>query len=223
MNLWFIIGFVVIILVGITFFFLNRVAYRRKAIFIRVDTDQEGLNPVAFIDGFKKYRIINQEGKTKVQVAGFREPIPYTENNINPSHIKNFGAVIVGYGDTFYFADVNVNMFDKEKREFTIGKDRNGDIIKIDKEVIAVKAQFKPIPYDQRVNYAEAVKALNKKFTPDKLYIMALGVVVIGMIVAFLIVYFTTNHMKDVLATAGDVASQIEGLKNAIAGNVIPN
>lgn len=222
MNMWFIFGFALIAIMVVVFFFLNKIAYKRKAIFIRVDTDQDGLNPVAFIDGFKKYRLINQEGKTKAQMAGFREPIPFTDNNINPSHLKNFGAVIVAYGNNFYFSDVNVDMFDKEKT-LTIGKDKDGKILEIPKDVWKIKSQFRPIPYDQRVNYAETVKALNKKFTPDKLYIMALGVVVIGMIVAFLIVYFTTDHMKEVLSQASTVTSSIQGLTNAISGNVIPN
>lgn len=200
------IFYIILVLVGLGFI-MHRLAYRRKAVFIKLDTDQEGTKAVPFVEKLKGYRVIRKDGKTKVHVPGFKERIPFTENHLNPSHHKHYGAVIVQHGDNYYFSDVVVDMIEKDE----------------DGKVIGLKTLFKPIPYNQRVNYAEGVKAINKKFTLDKMYIIAGGIVVVAMVVAFLIIYFTTDHMQGIIASANGVASQLETVAEQIGGKLIPN
>ena len=197
----------IIVVISVLGFVIHRLTYKRKAVFIKLDTDQEGNKAVAFVEKQKSYRVVKKEGKTKVHVPGFKEMVPFTENLLNPSHFKNRGAVIVQHGDNFYFSDVVVEMLEKDDKGTIIG----------------IKTKFKPIPYNQRVNYAEGVKAIHKKFTLDKMYIIAGGIVVLAMIVSFLMVYFTTDHMQGIIQSANVVGDKIGSLAEQVGGKLIPN
>jgi len=161
---WFIIGFYLIGLIVALFFILHMVAYRNKAYYVQVDTDQDKKIIVPFADGIKRYKVENIDGKSKARVPGFKNLIPFTKNNLNPSHKKNWGGIIVEHGDNIFFAELKI-MADKDNTLW-----------------------MRVIPYDQRVNYAESVKMLNRRFSPDKWLIIASGIVVVAMIVSFLMV-----------------------------------
>jgi len=180
-------------------FIAHAIMFRRKAYFIKVDTDQYGKKIVTFCDGIIKYRPRIVDGKHKVQIAGNKELIPFSGNDINPSHKKNWGAVIIEYGDRLFFTDLRLELKDPEK---------------------GIDLWMNPIPYDQRVNYAETIKALHKKFDINKMYLIAGGIVAFAMLMAFLMVYFTTDNLEGVIGVAQGVANKL-GENTELIQNII--
>jgi len=189
-----------IIFIGVLIYFLM---YRKKAVFIRLDTDQDGNKKVVFVEKPKKYRIVTEDGKKKAKILGVKQPVPYTENNLNPSHHKNTGAILVEYKDNYYFADANVNIMKKSDKS-------------------KVNLEFNPIPYNLKLNFIESTKNIAKKFQSNKQFYIASGIVVLGMIVCFLMIYFTTQHWETVAnQAANQFQNAAEGF-NAIKDQIIP-
>ncbi len=182
-------------------FIIHAIMFRHKAYYIKIDTDQFGKKIVTFCDGIKRYRPKIVDGKHKVQIAGSKELIPFSGSDINPSHKKNWGAVIVEYGDKLFFTDLKLEIKDQEK---------------------GIDLWMNPIPYDQRVNYAETIKALHKKFDINKMYIIAGGIVAFAMLMAFLMVYFTTDNLEGVIGVANKVANNVADNSDLIQNIIAP-
>ncbi len=164
-----------ITIVAISIVMIHKSIYRRKAYFLKIDTDQEGNDKVIFAEKPKSYRIVSEDKKTKVHIPGLKKKIPFDENQLNPSHHKNWGGVIAQKGDVCFFCDLKIEDVDESK-----------------------KLLLKPIPYDQKVNYAETLKQGQKKFTPMKSYLIAGGIFVVAMIIVFLMFYFAWEKLPEI-------------------------
>ena len=210
MEIWIVYFIYFLILLIISIIIIHAIRFRRRAIILNVDLNHDENKIVVFVEKPVKYRIVNKKGKQKILISGHKELIPFNDNNVNPSHHKYWGLVLTKMGGNYFASDLDLS-----RRIFEIGEDYNKNTGKYDKKP-QLKVEFKPIPYDLKSNFIETQEAINNRFTPSMTMLLTLGIVVLGIIGSFLMVYFTTKNI-------GPLTDQIGSLVDVLSKTLGPN
>lgn len=200
------------------------VMYRRKALILKHDTDNDGNREITFVEKLVRYRIVNVDHRKKLHVMGYKERIPYNENSLNPSHSKSFGLVLVEFGGNLFPADVTLAKPDTKPEDRLTPVVMSASVK--DPATGRIKADLRPIPYDLKSNFIDNKKYIKVAFTPRGQMMINAGLFLMTLIVCLILMILLFDKMGNIVPQVQSQVQQISGDLSTLKGliqHVAPN